>query len=58
MGFPNPIAASGTDEEMLMAFRKGRDQIRKEMVAFNQRRNAGAMTPRDDELPLAESAKL
>ncbi len=34
MGFPNPRAASGSDEERLMAFRKVRDQIREEVVAF------------------------
>jgi arsenate reductase (thioredoxin) len=34
MGFPNPTAASGSEEERLMAFRKVRNQIREEMVAF------------------------
>jgi arsenate reductase len=34
MGFPNPTAISGSDEERLMAFRKVRDQIRKELVDF------------------------
>jgi arsenate reductase len=34
MGFPNPTATSGSDEERLMAFRKVRNQIRKEVVDF------------------------
>jgi hypothetical protein len=34
MGFPNPTAISGSDEERLMAFRKVRDQIRTQLVEF------------------------
>jgi arsenate reductase len=34
MGFPNPTAAYGSDEERLMAFRKVCDQIREQMVTF------------------------
>jgi arsenate reductase len=40
MGFPNPTAASGSDEERLMAFRKVRNQIREEVVAFLTKRGA------------------
>jgi arsenate reductase len=34
MGFPNPAAVSGNPEEKMAAFRKGRDQIREEVVDF------------------------
>jgi len=34
MGFPNPAAFSGSKEEQLAAFRKGRDQIRTQLVEF------------------------
>ena len=40
MGFPNPAAASGSDKERLMAFRKVRNQIREEVVAFLTKRGA------------------
>jgi hypothetical protein len=34
MGFPNPTAVSGSQEERLAAFRKVRDQIRTQLVEF------------------------
>jgi arsenate reductase len=34
MGFPNPAAVSGSQEERLGAFRKVRDQIRTQLVEF------------------------
>ena len=34
MGFPDPSAVTGTEEEKLSFFRKLRDQIRKEIVGF------------------------
>jgi arsenate reductase len=34
MGFPNPAAVSGSQEERLAAFRKVRDQIRAQVVEF------------------------
>jgi arsenate reductase len=34
MGFPDPSAVTGTEEEKLAFFRKLRDQIRKEIVGF------------------------
>jgi arsenate reductase len=34
MGFPDPTAAAGSDEEKLAAFRKARDQIRDQVVGF------------------------
>lgn len=34
MGFPNPAAVSGSQEERLAAFRKVRDQIRTQLVEF------------------------
>jgi len=34
MGFPDPAAASGTEEDRLVAFRKVRDQIREQTVEF------------------------
>ena len=34
MGFPDPAAAGGSDEERLTAFRKVRDQIREQVVGF------------------------
>jgi arsenate reductase (thioredoxin) len=39
MGFPDPTAAAGSDEEKLAAFRKIRDLIREQVVGFlaNQR---------------------
>ncbi len=40
MGFPNPTAISGSDEERLMAFRKVRNQIREEVVAFLTKQGA------------------
>jgi arsenate reductase (thioredoxin) len=51
MGFPNPKAASGSDEERLMAFREVCNQTGGNGCLLDQRRKAGAMTPRDDELP-------
>jgi arsenate reductase len=40
MGFPNPAAVSGTQEERLATFRKVRDQIREEMVSFLTKQGA------------------
>jgi arsenate reductase len=37
MGFPDPAAATGSEEERLAAFRKARDQIRKQIVGFFQK---------------------
>jgi arsenate reductase len=34
MGFPDPAAAGGSEEERLAAFRKVRDQIREQVVGF------------------------
>ena len=34
MGFPDPTAAAGSDEERVAAFRKVRDQIREQIVGF------------------------
>jgi len=34
MGFPNPTAASGSEEDRLAAFRQVRDQIRARLVEF------------------------
>ncbi len=34
MGFPDPTAAAGSDEERVAAFRKVRDQIRDQVVGF------------------------
>jgi len=34
MGFPDPTAAAGSDEEKLAAFRKVRNQIREQVVGF------------------------
>jgi hypothetical protein len=34
MGFDNPAAVMGSEEEKFMAFRKVRDQIRQEVVGF------------------------
>ena len=34
MGFPDPTAAAGSDEEKLAAFRKIRDLIREQVVGF------------------------
>jgi len=34
MGFPNPAEATGSEEEKLAAFRKVRDQMRKEIIGF------------------------
>lgn len=34
MGFPDPVAVLGSDEEKVSAFRKVRDQIREKVVAF------------------------
>ena len=34
MGFPDPTAAAGSDEERVGAFRKVRDQIRDQVVGF------------------------
>ncbi len=34
MGFPDPAAAEGGDEEKRGAFRKGRDQIREDLEGF------------------------
>jgi arsenate reductase len=34
MGFPDPTAAAGSDEERLAAFRNVRDQIRDQVVGF------------------------
>ena len=34
MGFPDPTAAAGSDEEKIAAFRKVRDQIREQVVGF------------------------
>jgi arsenate reductase len=34
MGFPDPTAAAGSDEERLTAFRNVRDQIRDQVVGF------------------------
>jgi len=34
MGFPDPTAAAGSDEEKIAAFRKVRDQIREQIVGF------------------------
>lgn len=34
MGFPDPAAASGSEEDRLAAFRKVRDQIREQIVDF------------------------
>jgi arsenate reductase len=37
MGFPDPAAVTGSEEERLAAFRKARDQIRKQIVGFFQK---------------------
>ena len=37
MGFPDPAAVTGSEEEKLAAFRKARDQIRKQIVGFFQK---------------------
>ncbi len=34
MGFPDPAAVTGTEEEKLSFFRRLRDQIRKEIIEF------------------------
>jgi len=34
IGFPDPTAAAGSDEERVAAFRKVRDQIREQIVGF------------------------
>jgi arsenate reductase (thioredoxin) len=34
MGFPDPAAAGGSEEERLAAFRKVRDQIREQVLGF------------------------
>ena len=34
IAFPDPAAASGTEEDRLVAFRKVRDQIRMQIVEF------------------------
>jgi hypothetical protein len=37
MGFPDPAAVMGSEEEKLAAFRKVRDQIREQVVGFLQK---------------------
>ena len=39
MGFPDPSAITGTEEEKLLFFRKLRDQTRKEIMKFCPRSN-------------------
>jgi arsenate reductase len=39
MGFPDPAAVTGSEEEKLAAFRKVRDQIREQIVGFLQKEN-------------------
>ena len=39
MGFPDPAAVTGSEEEKLAAFRKVRDQIREQIVGFLQKAN-------------------
>ena len=39
MGFPDPAAVTGSEEERLAAFRKVRDQIREQIVGFLQKEN-------------------
>ncbi len=34
MGFPDPTATTGNEQEKIAAFRKARDQIRKQIVEF------------------------
>lgn len=41
MGFPDPAAVSGTENERLDAFRKVRDQIREQIVEFLSREKDG-----------------